>query len=107
MGIHLEQEPRLPDTRYVDELIGPDTITTLPPATIEAVTDHGTVTRTIDHDLPRARDVLNQLGELGIDLNEVSATLEAQGVDSFLQAFRALSDVLAAKAAHLAAQRSR
>ncbi len=92
------KNPALADTRYVDELIGPDTITTMPTATIAAVIDHGTLRRTVDRDVARARDVLVRLAGLGIDLDEVSAALETEGVTSFIQAFTALSGVLAAKA---------
>ncbi len=98
------KNPALPDTRYVDKLIGPDTITTMPPATLAAVLDHGTLARTVDRDLPAARDVLRRLAGLGIDLDEVSAALETEGVDSFTQAFGALRGVLAAKAAALVGQ---
>lgn len=91
-----------PDTRYVDELIGPDTVTTMPPATIAAVVDHGSPERTVDRDVAGAHDVLDRLAGLGIDLAEVSATLETEGVSSFIQAFSALSGVLAAKAITLA-----
>jgi len=95
------KDPTQPDTRYVDELIGPDTITTMPPATIAAVIDRGTLGRTVDHDVAGAHDVLRRLAGLGIDLDEVSATLETEGVSSFIQAFTALSGVLAAKATAL------
>lgn len=97
------KNPALPDTRYVDELIGPDTITTMPPATIGAVIDHATLARTIDRDLPAARRVLGHLADLGIDLDDVSDALEAEGVSSFNQAFAALNGVLAAKATSLSA----
>ncbi len=76
----------------------------MPPATIAAVADHGTLGRTVDRDLAAARDVLRRLAELGIDLDEVSADLEAEGVSSFVSAFDALRGVLAAKAAALAAR---
>ncbi len=95
------KDPTQPDTRYVDELIGPYTITTMPPATIAAVVHHGTLGRTVDQDAAGARDVLDRLARLGIDLDEVSATLETEGIHSFIQAFTALSGVLAAKAAAL------
>lgn len=98
------KDPALPDTRYVDELIGPDTTTTMPPATIAAVVDHGTLARAVDRDLPAAHDVLRRLTDLGIDLDQVSAALETEGVDSFTQSFGALSEVLAAKATALVAQ---
>jgi transaldolase len=95
------KNPALPDTRYVDELIGPNTITTMPPATIAAVSDHGTIRRTVDRDVAGARDALDRLTRLGIDLDEISATLETEGVSSFIEAFSALNGVLAAKAANL------
>ena len=97
------KDPAVADTRYVDELIGPDTITTMPPATITAVIDHGTSARTVDRDLPAARDVLRRLTGLGIDLDEVSAALETEGVHSFTQASGALSGALSAEAAPLVA----
>lgn len=95
------KDPTQPDTRYVDELMGPDSITTMPPATIAAVVHHGTLGRTVDQDAADARDVLDRLARLGIDLDEVSATLETEGINSFIQAFTARSGVLAAKAAAL------
>lgn len=76
----------------------------MPPATIAAVTDHGTLARTVDRDLPGAQDALTRLLRLGIDLDEVSAALEAEGVSSFIQSFRALRGVLAAKTAALVGQ---
>jgi len=96
------KNPHLPDTRYVDALIGPHTISTMPPTTLAAVTDHGALARTVDQDLPAASDVLDRLARLGIDLDTVSAALEDEGVESFTQAFAALRGVLAAKAAALA-----
>jgi transaldolase len=77
----------LPDTLYVDQLIGPDTVTTLPETTIEAFNDHGTVQRTIDLDLDDAHRTLADAGEAGIDLIDVGLTLEDRGVASFGCAF--------------------
>ena len=98
------KDAALPDTRYVDELIGPDTISTMPPTTLAAVRDHGAVARTVDQDLPGAAGVLTRLGQVGIDLDAVSAALEDEGIESFTQAFAALRGVLAAKAAALVGQ---
>lgn len=94
----------LPDTRYVDELIGPHTISTMPPTTLAAVSDHGALARTVDQDLPGASDVLDRLARLGINLDAVSAALEDEGIESFTHAFAALHGVLAAKAAALVGQ---
>lgn len=92
------------DTRYIDELIGPDTVTTIPTATVASFQDHGTLTRTIDRGLDEAQDVLDRLGRVGVDLNDVSATLETEGITSFSASFNALMGVLAAKAETLVRQ---
>jgi transaldolase len=81
------KDPSLPDTLYVDELIGPDTVTTLPEPTIEAFNEHGTVGRTIDVDLARAEATLDEAAAAGIDLADVGMTLEERGVASFGLAF--------------------
>jgi transaldolase len=81
----------------VDELIGPDTVNTMPDATIVAFADHGTVARTVDSGVAEARRVLDALGEVGIDLDEVSAKLETEGVSSFGKSFDDLLDVLASR----------
>ena len=91
-----------PDLLYVDTLIGPDTVNTLPEATIKAFLDHGTVTHTIDDDPTAARETLHRLGELGIDLEDVAATLEHEGVASFVKSFDELMQSLHDKAAALA-----
>ncbi len=87
-----------PDTLYVDELIGPGTVNTMPDATLEAFEDHGTLARTVDTDLDDARQVVAALAEVGIDLEEVAATLEDEGVASFSKSFDELLDSLATKA---------
>jgi transaldolase len=97
------KNPAYPDTLYVDELIGPDTVNTLPDATIDAFADHGTVARTIDADLDRAASDWARLSDVGIDLDDVGETLEREGVASFQKSFTELIDVLAAKAAELRA----
>jgi transaldolase len=91
------KDPAYPDTLYVDELIGPDTVNTMPDATIVAFADHGTVARTVDSGVAEARRVLDALGEVGIDLDEVSAKLETEGVSSFAKSFDDLLDVLASR----------
>lgn len=92
------KNPADPDPRYIDELIGPDTVTTIPTATIAAFRDHGTLARTIDRDLDAAQDYIDRLGSFEVDLEEVSTTLETEGVATFTAAFKALMGVLSAKA---------
>ena len=86
-----------PDTMYVDELIGPDTVNTLPDATIEAFDDHGTVARTIDVGVAEARRTLAALEAVGVDLADVSRVLEAEGVTAFVKSFDELLDTLTEK----------
>jgi transaldolase len=86
-----------PDTLYVDDLIGPDTVNTLPEATIAAFEDHGTVARTIDHDLEEARGVMHVRPVVGVDLADVGQVLEDEGVAAFVKAFEELLETLAEK----------
>jgi transaldolase len=82
---------------YVDNLIGPDTVNTLPEATIDAFVDRGTLARTIDADVEGAMLVLEQLATLGIDMDDVTHKLEVEGVASFSKSFDELLSTLAAK----------
>lgn len=97
------KNPAYPDTLYVDQLIGPDTVNTLPDATIEAFADHGSPSRTIDRDdlVAAARSAWQRLGQVGVDLDDVSAVLEREGVASFQASFDDLLAALGAKAAGL------
>jgi transaldolase len=83
------------DTRYVEELIGPDTVTTLPEATIAAFEDHGVLGRTVDMDVRQAAELLQQLAAVGIDMDEVGHTLEDNGVASFDTAYQGILETLA------------
>jgi transaldolase len=96
------KDPSYPDTLYVDTLIGPDTVNTLPDATIDDFDDHGTLARTVDADLDGARAVLAQVAAAGVDLDDVGRVLEEEGVASFSKAFDELIDSLSAKATGLA-----
>ncbi len=96
------KNPDYPDTLYVDTLIGPHTVNTLPDATLAAFADHGTVARSIDVDPDGAAYVLRRVTEVGVDLEDVAATLEAQGVASFATAFDDVLGVLGDRAAALA-----
>jgi transaldolase len=92
------KNPELPDTLYVDELIGPDTVNTMPDATLEAFDDHGALARTIDTDPGAAQATVDRLLELGIDLEQVASVLEDEGVASFAKSFDELLGTLDAKA---------
>jgi transaldolase len=95
------KNPAYPDTLYVDELIGPDTVNTLPDATIEAFADHGTLARTVDRDVDAAEATWAALARVGIDMDDVARVLEDEGVASFEKSFGELLSSLQAKAADL------
>jgi transaldolase len=97
------KNPAYPDTYYVDNLIGPDTIDTLPDATIEAFTDHGTLARTIDKDVDEAEATWTALHDVGVDMADVARTLEEEGVASFEKSFDELISALETKASSLQA----
>ncbi|MGI9149763.1 MAG: transaldolase [Chloroflexota bacterium] len=86
------KNPRYRDVRYVEELIGPNTVNTLPPATLEAFKDHGRVSRTIDapEALERAHKTEDDLRDAGIDLAGVTLQLQTEGVKSFGDSFTQL-----------------
>ncbi len=89
------KNPAYPDTLYVDQLIGPDTVNTVPPETLKAFLDHGTVARTLDANVDEARAQLQQLAALGIDLDTIMEQLQVDGVKSFADAFDQLMDSIA------------
>ena len=91
------KNPDYPDTMYVDELIGPHSVNTLPDATMDAFSDHGSVAETITSNVDGARKVLDDLSRLGIDMTSVAQQLEHDGVLSFQQSFNELLAVLEAK----------
>jgi transaldolase len=92
------KNPAYPDTLYVDRLIGPDTVNTLPEATIEAFEDHGTLARTVDEDPAAAAAVLEAVEAVGVSLDDVGQRLEDEGVAAFEKAFDELLGVLGTKA---------
>jgi transaldolase len=95
------KDPSYPDLLYVDSLIGPDTVNTMPDATIAAYLDHGTVARTVDHDLEGAQAKWDALAGVGIDVEEVAEKLEEEGVASFSKSFDELVQALQDKAGKL------
>ena len=96
------KNPAYPDLAYVDTLIGPDTVNTMPDATVADFLDHGTVARTVDTDVAGSRAVIDRLAAAGIDMEDVAATLETEGVASFAASFDDLMTSLTDKAAALA-----
>jgi transaldolase len=92
------KNPEYSETLYVDELIGPNTVNTMPDNTIEAFLDGGSVQRTIDADPARAHATLASLAEIGIDLEDVARVLEEEGLASFVKSFDELITSLTSKA---------
>ena len=91
------KNPAYSDTLYVAELIGPDTVNTMPPATLEAFRDHGKVEVTVTKNVDEAEAQIAALGELGIDLGEVTEKLQVDGVASFAKSFDELLEALERK----------
>ncbi len=91
------KDPAYPDTLYVDSLIGPDTVDTMPPKTMDAFRDHGTAHATVVEDIDGARKVLDEAQRLGLDLAGVTADLVIDGVKQFSDAADALLGAVAAK----------
>ncbi|NJN22765.1 MAG: transaldolase [Leptolyngbya sp. RL_3_1] len=95
------KNPDYSDVMYVDELIGPDTVNTLPPNTIEACADHCNVDSRIESDVEAAQTLIAALGSLGINLDQVMDELLEEGIDKFVQPFDSLMDALVTKVKHL------
>jgi transaldolase len=98
------KNPEYRDVMYVEELIGPETVNTMPAETVVAFQDHGKVVpNTITKGLAEAEQLLEQLAEAGVDYDEVVATLEAEGVQKFADSFEELLNGIRAKRTELAA----
>lgn len=93
------KNPAYPDTLYLDQLIGPGTVNTVPPKTLDAFNDHGTPEITLDQDLAAAQSALDGLESLGISLADITQELEDEGVASFSQAFANLLSTVETKSA--------
>jgi len=91
------KNPAYPDTYYVEALVGPDTVDTLPPATLAAYRDHGTPAVRLDGATDAATALLARLAEVGIRMEAVTQTLEVEGVRSFAGSFETLLAVVAAR----------
>jgi len=93
------KNPNYPSTLYVDELIGPETVNTMPPATIDAFRQSGTVGYTLEANVAEAEQALAKLAELGVDLDAVTEKLQDDGVDLFTSAFSVLLNTIEEKKA--------
>ena len=92
------KNPAYPDTLYVDSLIGPSTVNTLPDATLDAFDNHGTVARTVDADMDAVRKQWAELAAVGVDVADVAEKLAREGVSSFIKSFDDLMGALRDKA---------
>ena len=95
------KNPEYRDVIYVEELIGPETVNTMPEETIEAFQDHGEVALTLDQGVDEAERVFQQVAEAGVDYDDVVATLEREGVDKFSDSFKELLDGVRSKRGEL------
>ena len=91
------KNPAYPDTLYVDNLIGPDTVNTLPPATLDDFLDHGKVATTVETDVDGARIRMAELAERGIDLDAITSKVLNEGVAAFAKSFEGLMASVAEK----------
>ncbi len=91
------KDPRYSDVRYVEELIGSDTINTMPPVTMEAFRDHGRPRPSLEEKTDEARQTLKALADAGIDLGQVAGQLEEEGIKAFSDSFEKLVRCIAAK----------
>ncbi len=91
------KNPEFRDVIYVEELVGPDTVNTMPRETVEAVLDHGKISRTLDQDVEGAHETLRRFAEAGVDYDDVVNTLEREGVEKFAKSFRDLFSDLESK----------
>jgi transaldolase len=96
------KNPEYRDVMYVEDLIGPDTVDTMPPATIEAFRDHGVVDRTVDKKVAAAEGLLKEIEAVGIRVNDVTEKLLVDGIASFQKSFDELIAGLEAKIGSLA-----
>ena len=91
------KNPEYSDTLYIDNLIGPHTVNTVPPKTLEAFIDHGVVDETLDIGVIEAELQLNELAKVGVDLSAITEKLQDDGVESFIKSFESLMDSITKK----------
>jgi transaldolase len=97
------KNPDYRDVMYVEQLIGPDTVNTMPEETIQAFQEHGEVALTLEQGIDEAKRVFEQVAEAGVDYDDVTATLEREGVEKFSDSFTELLEGIRAKSGELAA----
>jgi transaldolase len=95
------KNPDYRDTLYVEELIGPETVDTMPEETIQAFQDHGQVALTLTEGVDEAKQVFERLAALGVDYDDVTAVLEKEGVEKFSDSFSELMEGIKAKRGEL------
>jgi transaldolase len=95
------KNPDYRDVMYVEELIGPKTVNTMPLETVAAFQDHGELALTLEEGIDEAERVLERLAEAGVDYDDVTATLEREGVEKFSDSFAELTDGIRAKSGEL------
>jgi transaldolase/glucose-6-phosphate isomerase len=88
------KDPKYSDIKYVQELIGPDTVNTMPPATMDAYRDHGDPRLTVTEGVDQARAIQKSFAAIGVDFNEVGEDLQKEGVESFSKSFEDLMGVI-------------
>ncbi len=98
------KNPDYSDVKYVEALIGPDTVNTMPPETLAAYRDHGDPAPRLTNDIEQAQAMLNELQALGIDLQAVTQQLEDEGIEKFIKPFDQLMETLEARRAHVLSQ---
>ena len=99
------KNPAYKDTIYVDNLIGPDTVNTLPGSTLQAFMDHGEVnSKALEEDLDEARKLIGELREAGVDYEDVTETLEKEGVQKFADSFDELLEGIQSKSRQVVSQ---
>jgi transaldolase len=96
------KNPDYPDTLYIEQLIGPDTVNTMPEETIEQYHDHGHPAPRLEHGLAEARTLIEQLAAAGVNYHDITETLEREGVEKFAGAFHELLTALSEKRVALA-----
>ncbi|HTM57555.1 MAG TPA: transaldolase [Candidatus Udaeobacter sp.] len=101
------KNPAYPDTLYVDELVGPDTVNTMPLATLNAYNDHGSLEIRVTRNLDAARALFKRLPELGVPIDALIAALESEGVEAFRKSYEALLGTLEQRRSALAGRTSR
>ena len=97
------KNPAYRDVLYVEELIGPETVNTMPEETIQAFQDHGEVALTLERGIEEAEEDFRRIAEAGVDYDDVTATLEREGVEKFSDSFAELLDGIRAKSGELVA----